>query len=89
MTNSISLLKKLLEREVIFKEDLEEIFGKRKFGQENNDIPEVGTVGTIPSADSVGSIEATPSASDIQIPRLDDTPRNEEPKEETDSSKSE
>ncbi len=37
------LAKQLLVKEVIFKEDLEEIFGKRPFGKEQYDIPPVAS----------------------------------------------
>lgn len=39
-----TLAEKLLEKEVIFKEDLEEIFGKRPFDKKEDVSPQVKTI---------------------------------------------
>ena len=75
-----ALAKTLLEKEVIFKEDLETIFGKRKYDKPEIGVPVVGNMatplinGTVANGSSNGTsngsgeIPAVPKASDEEKP---------------------
>ncbi len=69
------LAEKLLQKEVIFKEDLEEIFGKRQFGEDAEAAKVAGNGTSQPSTDVVA---------DIQLPKVPGTPTltEEKPNEE-------
>jgi cell division protease FtsH len=70
-----ALADKLLEKEVIFKEDLEEIFGKRAWGQEEEDTilkanPELGKHShPAPSTDTSASTDAPAASAEGTTPQ--------------------
>ncbi len=71
------LAEKLLEKEVIFKEDLEQILGKRNFPSSNGTsdvkIPEV----------KIPEIKSEPTVGPMDIPPLTEEPKTEDKKEDS------
>jgi AFG3 family protein len=64
------LAKRLLEKEVIFKEDLEEIFGKRKWGDTPPEPQTLGSNGSLNGSEKKGEIAPEPRP----VPASGDTP---------------
>lgn len=86
------LAKQLLDKEVIFREDLERIFGKRPFDKEEETVAEVITEEpkqivtppvTPPAPENTEPADTiVPSAKKTVTPEVNNTPENDEPKTE-------
>lgn len=86
------LAKQLLDKEVIFREDLERIFGKRPFDKEEEAVAEVITEEpkqivtppvTPPAPENTEPADTiVPSAKKTVTPEVNNTPENDEPKTE-------